>query len=100
MFAPIVLNTGPAADASLAKNAEQRKAGTMTSVKAECGNVIKEGDVISFSYGIPGVRVDAPVILRNGKLIAITEGHKPAECEIKKLKKYVGNLYIETRVSP
>lgn len=57
------------------------------------GKTIKEGDTIIFSYGIPPRKVVAPIILKNGKLIAITTGHTPATCELRQLKKYVGGFY-------
>ncbi len=58
------------------------------------GNIVKDGDVISFSYGIPPVGVHAPIITdEKGELIAITEGHKPTQCKLKDLKKHVGYFY-------
>ncbi len=66
-------------------------------IKDEDGTVVKEGDVIHFSYGIPPTGVDAPVISRNGKLIAVTTGHNPPECPLSTLKKYVGNFYIKRK---
>jgi len=42
------------------------------------GVEVTAGCVIHFSYGAPGVGVDAPVIERDGRLIALTPGHKPA----------------------
>lgn len=62
------------------------------------GNKIKAGDTIVFSYGIPPVRVEAPVVLKNKKLVAITSGHTPSECELKKLKYHVGSFYKKTRI--
>lgn len=56
--------------------------------------IVKAGDKIIFSYGIPPVRVIAPIVLEDGKLVAITKGHTPSKCELKKLKKYVGQFYL------
>lgn len=58
------------------------------------GREVKAGDVIVFSYGIPPVVVRAPVIERDGRLIALTEGHNPSECPVSKLKKEVGDFWI------
>lgn len=60
--------------------------------KDSYGTEICEGDIIHFTYGIPPVTVDAPVVLRDGKLIAITEGHKPSECPVANLERHVGYL--------
>ena len=60
----------------------------------EDGNHVEAGDVIRFSYGIPPVRVDAPIVERDGKLIAITKGHNPAESELRSLRYHVGLFHI------
>jgi hypothetical protein len=64
-------------------------------VKDDEGVEVREGDVIHFGYGIPPVGVKAPVISRDGVLIAITKGHKPAECPVHQLRRHVGNFWIE-----
>lgn len=56
----------------------------------EDGREVSAGDTIRFGYGIPPVCVEAEVIERNGKLIALTPGHTPKECSLELLKKYVG----------
>lgn len=61
------------------------------------------GDTVRFNYGIPPVKVDAQIIERNNKLIALTPGHTPDECNLRSLRRYVGNWYkvnlnIETRI--
>jgi hypothetical protein len=53
------------------------------------GVEVKVGDFITFSYGIPGVRVKAPVVEHDGKLIALTTGHNPNKIALSSLKKYV-----------
>lgn len=60
------------------------------------GNIVRAGDTVTFSYGIPPIKVVAPVISRDGQLIAITKGHNPAECELRELKKTVGAFYKES----
>ncbi|MDW9400929.1 hypothetical protein GOB45_29500 [Sinorhizobium meliloti] len=57
------------------------------------GNRIKAGDVITFSYGIPGVRVEAPIVDIRGELFAMTPGHTPHKCKLKDLRKYVGEFW-------
>jgi hypothetical protein len=59
------------------------------------GKWVRSGDAIRFSYGIPPAIVKASVVERDGKLIALTPGHNPAECELRKLKEYVGAFYRE-----
>lgn len=73
----------------------------MTPVRDADGVAVQAGDVIHFSYGIPPVGVIAPVVERNGKLVAITEGHRPPECELSALKRHVGEFWIESkRITP
>lgn len=59
-------------------------------MKDNDGFEVKEGDVVSFSYGIPPVGVKAPIVLKDGELFAITEGHNPSKCKLKWLKKNIG----------
>ena len=54
---------------------------------------VHAGDSVRFSYGIPPVRVIAPVVKRGKSLIVITDGHHPSECNLRSLRKYVGNWY-------
>lgn len=58
------------------------------------GVEVKAGCKIWFTYGIPPVLVIAPVIERDGKLIAITDGHSPRECEVRHLEEHVASFYI------
>ena len=63
----------------------------------EDGLVVTAGCVIHFGYGIPPVGVDAKVVDRDGVLIALTPGHKPAECRVDQLAKHVGNFWVKQR---
>ena len=54
---------------------------------------VRNGDTVRFNYGIPPVVVDANIMQRRGQLIALTPGHDPAECNLRSLRKYVGNWY-------
>ncbi len=57
------------------------------------GEWVTAGDTVHFSYGIPPVGVDAPIIERNGKLIGLCPGHKPSEFNLRSLRRYVGSWY-------
>ena len=57
------------------------------------GVPVRAGDIVRFNYGIPPVVVDAQIVKRHGRLIALTPGHNPAECNLRTLRKYVGNWY-------
>lgn len=57
------------------------------------GREVRAGDVISFSYGIPPVGVQAKITSIGGVLFAMTPGHSPDKCKLSKLKQYVGDFY-------
>ena len=50
--------------------------------KDEEGNEVHAGDKISFSYGIPPVRVEGVLFERDGRLVMPTPGHNPAEATL------------------
>lgn len=58
------------------------------------GIAVKPGCTIYFAYGIPGVPVLAKVIERNGKLIALTPGHRPKESRVSCLNRHVGDFWV------
>ena len=58
------------------------------------GIEVLAGCVVLFSYGIPPVDVRAPVIDRDGALIALTPGHNPHECPVWRLKASVGDVWV------
>lgn len=57
------------------------------------GRKIRAGDVVSFSYGIPPVGVQAKIADINGVLFAMTPGHKPDKCKLSELRRLVGGFY-------
>jgi len=57
------------------------------------GETIRDGDEISFSYGIPPVRVVAMVEYFEGELWALTPGHNPSRCRVSELADCVGVFY-------
>ena len=60
------------------------------SIRDDDGQPVAAGDTITFSYGIPGTRVEAPIVDINGTLFAMTPGHTPEKCKLADLRKYVG----------
>ena len=54
------------------------------------GEKVTEGDTIHFSFGIPPIGVNAPVVRINGWLYALTPGCNPKKCRLSKLRGYVG----------
>lgn len=65
----------------------------MVGAKDDDGLWVTVGDTIRFSYGIPPVGVNAPIVERDGQLVALTPGHKPKECQLRRLRRHVGNWY-------
>lgn len=51
------------------------------------------GATVRFNYGIPPTVVDARVVQRGNKLIALAPGHEPEECNLRSLRRYVGSWY-------
>ena len=67
----------------------------MKKIYAEGGKLIKDGDTISFAYGIPPVYVEAKVENRGGVLwIAVPPPHKPSTERLSNLKKWY-TVYLE-----
>lgn len=64
-------------------------------IKDEWKQEVKDGDTVTFSYGIPPVGVKAPVQEIDGELWAITKGHNPEKCKLRELRKFVGDFYKE-----
>jgi hypothetical protein len=63
-------------------------------IKDDYGVVVTAGCTVGFSYGIPPVHVEAKVIERGGRLIALTPGHNPAECPVASLRRHVGGFWV------
>ncbi len=62
-------------------------------IRDDDGAIVKVGDRINFSYGIPGVRVEGDLVEEQGVLSVLTPGHKPERCELSKLRGYVGHFW-------
>jgi len=56
-----------------------------TMLRDDAGRPTRAGDTVGFNYGIPPVTVAAKIIQRGDKLIALTPGHNPAECNLRML---------------
>ena len=54
----------------------------------------KGGDIIGFSYGIPFVKVEAPVKYKNSRIDVLTKGHKPDICSLYELEEAVGEYEV------
>lgn len=52
------------------------------------------GDIIGFSYGIPFVKVEAPVKYKNSRIDVLTKGHKPDSCPLYELEEAVGEYEV------
>lgn len=61
--------------------------------KDDDGFATRAGDVVFFTYGIPPVRVLAEVVDRDGVLWVLTPGHRPSECRLRDLRRFVGGWY-------
>ena len=59
------------------------------------GAEVTAGCTIHFAYGIPPVSVRAPVIDRDGVLIALTPGHNPAEAPVSTFKLCFIEFWVE-----
>lgn len=57
------------------------------------GELVGHGDSIEFRYGIPPVKVIAAVVRCGKSLVAITSEHNPTSCNLRSLRKYVGEWY-------
>jgi hypothetical protein len=57
------------------------------------GAEVRHGDTIGFSYGVPPVGVRARVEQRGKSLFALTPGHARAECNLRSLRRYVGEWF-------
>jgi hypothetical protein len=57
---------------------------------------IKQGDWVSFCYGIPPIYVRAEVVRIGNLLIVLTPGHTPDHCRLSELREFVGGFYKHT----
>ena len=62
-------------------------------MQCDDGEQVEDGDEISFSYGIPPVRVCARVEAFEAELWALTPVHNPSRCRLSELRDYVELFY-------
>jgi hypothetical protein len=67
--------------------------GRQLRLRDDDGEWTEAGETIMFSYGIPPVMVTAEVVERNGRLIALCPGHSPESCNLRALRRYVGEWH-------
>lgn len=61
-------------------------------IRDDEGEIVLDGDLVRFAYGIPPVGVEARIVERKGKLIALTPGHTPHEYPLARLRSCVGGF--------
>ncbi len=57
------------------------------------GRQVIAGDVIRFSFGMPGTRVEAKIQDVGGTLYAMTPDHNPKKCKLEDLRRHVGGFW-------
>jgi len=65
----------------------------MLTDKDDDGEIVKEGDMVYFVFGIPGRRVEGRLFERDGKLIMPTPDVTPKEATLPMLRKHVGQFW-------
>jgi len=63
--------------------------------KDDDGEWVYEGDTITYSYGIPPLRVTAKIMNRSGTLWVLPNNRRYAECCLRSLRLYVGAWWKE-----
>lgn len=58
------------------------------------GSIVKAGAYITFSYGIPSIKVVGKVVSRRGVLKVLTPTESNKECLLSLLKGYVGEYWL------
>ena len=72
-----------------------RRARRWLVLRDDDGKRVTAGDSVRFCYGCPPVAVVAKIVTCDGRLIALTPGHDPAECNLRTLRRAVGSWYKE-----
>jgi hypothetical protein len=57
------------------------------------GKTVQAGDRVQFSYGIPPIGVTGAVVLRGGRLVVLTPGHRPRRLALDVLSRHVGDWW-------
>jgi hypothetical protein len=74
-----------------------RRANRWLVLRDDDGQRVTAGDSVRFCYGIPPVPVVAKIVTCDGRLVALTPGHNPPECNLRALRRHVGSWYKEAQ---
>jgi hypothetical protein len=74
-----------------------RRARRWLVLRDDDGKRVQAGDSVRFCYGLPPVSVVAKIVICAGQLVALCPGHKPAMCQLRRLRKHVGSWYKEAQ---
>jgi hypothetical protein len=85
----------PELEKAMADRLAARRARRWLVLRDDDGKRVTAGDTVRFCYGIPPVAVVAKIVTCDGRLIALTPGHNPPECNLRTLRKHVGSWYKE-----
>ena len=67
---------------------------TTVTIRDDDGIKVRAGDTIQFSYGIPPAVARGTVVRRGRRLfVHLDAPHKPTECNLRSLRRYVGCWY-------
>jgi hypothetical protein len=80
---------------AMADRLAARRARRWLVLRDEDGQRVTAGDSVRFCYGIPPIGVVAKIVERDGRLVALCPGHKPEECELRRMRKAVGSWHKE-----
>ncbi len=64
----------------------------MLTFRTSNGEIIKVGDYVAFSFGVPPTRVEGTVTVNNGQLYLATPGVKPSGGTLAFIEKHTGTL--------
>mgnify|MGYP000506920746 CR=1 FL=1 len=70
---------------------EDRK---VSDTQDKTGILVSEGDLLSFSYGLPSYDVIQEVAVKQDKFIAVSKDNDPLSCLLSELKILVGEFEI------
>lgn len=66
----------------------------VSEAKDKTGTLVSEGDLLSFSYGLPSYDVIQEVTIINEKFVAVSKNNDPLSCLLDELKILVGEFEI------
>jgi hypothetical protein len=63
-------------------------------IKDSDGRRVRVGDTVTFTCGIPPIRVRGTVVKKGKRLWVLTPGHNPEQSLLGDLMDYVGDFYV------